>query len=161
MQPLPISSNRDVSLPSGAPPWMAFLAGSKGQNITIRSVYDILPSPANLCIWNKTESALCSLGNGQGTFRHILSRCPTALLKERYRWRHDHIFKVIADIVCTAICTNKLNPENRVIQFIKAGTKPKMTVKTKPNILSPSTDRELSVGVITRLIFPENVVKIS
>ena len=33
-QPLPISSDRDVSLPSGAPPWMAFLAGSKGQNIT-------------------------------------------------------------------------------------------------------------------------------
>ena len=35
-QPLPISSDRDVSLPSGAPPWMAFLAGSKGQNITRR-----------------------------------------------------------------------------------------------------------------------------
>ena len=55
----------------------------------------------------------------------------------------------------------KLNPENRVTQFIKAGTKPKKTVKTKPNILSPSTDWELRVDVTTRLIFPEHIVKTS
>ena len=54
----------------------------------------------------------------------------------------------IADIVCTAICMNKLNPENRVIQFFKVGTKPKNTVKTKPNILSPSTDWEVRVDII-------------
>ena len=36
-QPLPISSDWGVSLPSGAPPWMAFLAGSKSQNITLSS----------------------------------------------------------------------------------------------------------------------------
>ena len=33
----------------------------------IRSVYDILPSPVNLCIGNKMESVLCSLCNGQET----------------------------------------------------------------------------------------------
>ena len=56
---------------------------------------------------------------------------------------------------------NKLIPENRVIEFIKVGTKPKKTVKTKPNILSPSTDRELRVDIITGLIFPELIVKTS
>ena len=127
----------------------------------IRSVYDNLPSPANLCKWNKTKSALCPLCNGQETLRHILCSCPTALAEGRYRWRHDQILKVIADIVCSAICTNKLNPEKRVIQFIKTGTKHKKTVKTKPNILSFSTDWELRVDVITRLIFAEHIVKTS
>ena len=121
----------------------------------------ILPSPAKLCITNKMESTLCPLCNGQGTFTHILSSCPTALTEGRYRWWYDQILKVTADIVCTAICTNKLNPENRVIQFIKADMKPKKTVKTKPNIQSPSTDWELRIGVITRLIFPEHRVKTS
>ena len=127
----------------------------------IRTVYDILPSPANLCIWNKTDSVLCPLCKGQETLRYILSRCPTPLAEGCYRWRHDQIIKVIADIVCTAICSNKSNPENRMIKFIKASTKPKKTVKIKLNILSPSTDWELRVDVITRLIFPENKVKTS
>ena len=64
-------------------------------------------------------------------------------------------------IVCTAICTNTLNQENRVTQFIKAGTKPKKTIKTKPNTLSPSTDWGLKVDVIRRLIFPGHRVKSS
>ena len=55
----------------------------------------------------------------------------------------DQVLKVI--IVSTDICTNKLNPDNRVIQFIKASTKPKKTEKTKPNIMSPSTDWELTL----------------
>ena len=56
---------------------------------------------------------------------------------------------------------NKLNPDNRMIEFIKADMKPKKTVKTKPIIPSPSTDWELRVDVITRLIFPEHIVKTS
>ena len=141
--------------------WCEIWSDYANVRFLIRSVYEILPSPANLCIWNKTESALCPLCNGKGTFRHILSSCLTALAEGRYRWRHNQILKVIADIDCTASCTNKLIPENRMIQFIKAGRKPKKTVKTKPNILSPSTDWELRIDVITRLIFPEHVGKTS
>ena len=37
-------ANGNVSLPSGAPPWMAFLAGSKGQNITVDEFSKIVPS---------------------------------------------------------------------------------------------------------------------
>ena len=54
-------------------------------------------------------------------------------------------------------CTNKsvrINWIQRiecVIQFIKAGRKPKKTVKTKLIIMSPSTDEELRVDVITRI----------
>ena len=54
---------------------------------------------------------------------------------------------------------NKMNSENRVVQFVKAGTKQKKIVKTEQNILSPSTDWELRVDIITRLIFPEHIVK--
>ena len=74
-------------------------------------------------------------------FKIYSEQLPNSTCRRTLRSDHTTICKVIADIVCTAICTNKLNPEKRAIQFMKAGTKPKKTVKTKPNILSPSIDR--------------------
>lgn len=125
----------------------------------IRSVYDILQSPANLSIWNKTESALCPLCKRVGSLKHILSSCPTALAEGRYRWRHDQILRVIADIVHNAIQTNKKIPVKSAIRFIKAGTKPSKTKKPRPNILSPASDWELRVDLRARLIFPDHIVK--
>ena len=77
--------------------WCEILNDYANVRFLIRSVYDILPSRANLCIWNKTESALCPLCSGQETLRHILSSCPKALAKERYRW-HDQILSAQASV---------------------------------------------------------------
>ena len=41
----------------------------------VRSVYDVLPSPANLHRWGLTEQPQCQLCGGIGTLEHILSSC--------------------------------------------------------------------------------------
>ena len=49
----------------------------------IKSVYDLLPTPANKNRWfNANES--CQLCGGVGTLNHILSACEVALSQGRY-----------------------------------------------------------------------------
>ncbi|XP_052224708.1 uncharacterized protein LOC127840340 [Dreissena polymorpha] len=63
----------------------------------LRSVYDLLPSPANLCRWGLTAEPKCSLCDRVGTLEHVLSSCSTALTQGRYRWRHDLVLRELAD----------------------------------------------------------------
>ncbi|XP_052268193.1 uncharacterized protein LOC127869579 [Dreissena polymorpha] len=49
----------------------------------LRSVYDLLPSPANLCRWGLTTDPKCSLCDRIGTLEHVLSSCSTALTQGR------------------------------------------------------------------------------
>ena len=67
----------------------------------LRSVYDVLPSPANLHRWGLAEQPQCQLCGGIGTLEHILSSCKTSLTQGRYRWRHDTILKDMAEIIET------------------------------------------------------------
>ena len=60
------------------PLWFSFL---------LRSVYDLLPSPANLCRWGLTTDTKCSLFDKPGSFEHVLLSCSTALTQGRYQWR--------------------------------------------------------------------------
>merc|ERR1712002_870484 len=62
----------------------------------IKSVYDLLPTPANKCVWFRSEEYKCQLCGGSGTLNHILSACPVALKQGRYRYRHDEVLKEIA-----------------------------------------------------------------
>ena len=55
----------------------------------IRSVYDLLPSNANLIRWGKKEDPTCPLCNGGQTTEHVLSSCKVALSHGRYTWRHN------------------------------------------------------------------------
>ncbi len=57
----------------------------------IQGVYDVLPSPSNLCIWGKIETPACPLCSKIGTLEHILSSCSKVLGEDRYRWRHDQV----------------------------------------------------------------------
>lgn len=59
----------------------------------LRSVNDTLPTPT------MREDPLCRLCGGRGTLAHILVRCKTALSQGRYRWCHDKVFRVLADIL--------------------------------------------------------------
>ena len=63
----------------------------------IRSVYDLLPTPANLCRWGLTDDPKCSLCDRPGTLEHVLSTCSTSLTQGRYRWRHDTVLRELAD----------------------------------------------------------------
>ena len=65
----------------------------------LRSVYDLLPSNANLVRWGKSEDPSCPLYNGRQTVEHVLSSCNAALTQGRYTWRHNQVLKVLADAV--------------------------------------------------------------
>merc|ERR1712074_40075 len=62
----------------------------------LRSVYDTLPSPANLYLWKLKEDPNCVLCGRKGTLEHILSSCIVSLSQGRYRWRHDTVLRQLA-----------------------------------------------------------------
>ena len=62
----------------------------------IRSVYDLLPSNANLVRWGKKEDPTCPLCNGRETTEHVLSSCKAALSQRRYTWRHNRPLQELA-----------------------------------------------------------------
>ncbi|KAK3802302.1 hypothetical protein RRG08_066140 [Elysia crispata] len=68
----------------------------------IRSVYDLLPSNANLVRWGKKEDPTCPLCQGRQTTEHVLSSCKIALSQGRYTWRHNRVLQELAAIISTA-----------------------------------------------------------
>eukprot|EP00745_Piridium_sociabile_P013033 TRINITY_DN19587_c0_g2_i5.p1 TRINITY_DN19587_c0_g2~~TRINITY_DN19587_c0_g2_i5.p1 ORF type:complete len:145 (-),score=28.54 TRINITY_DN19587_c0_g2_i5:650-1084(-) len=68
----------------------------------LRSVYDLLPSNANLVKWGKSDDPACPLCQGKQTVEHVLSSCKVALAQGRYTWRHNQVLKEIALAICTA-----------------------------------------------------------
>ena len=90
----------------------------------VQSVYDVLPSPANLFTWGKSRIPLYPLCAGKGTLRHIMSSCPRALGDGRYCWRHDQVLRTLADTLDAAICMNNYKLEARLVYFIKASECP-------------------------------------
>ncbi len=69
----------------------------------IQGVYDVLPSPSNLCTCGKLETPACPLCYKVGTLEHILSSCSKALGEGGYRWRHDQVLKSTAEAISKGI----------------------------------------------------------
>ena len=67
----------------------------------LKSVYDLLPTPANLASWSDEKSDLCPSCKGYGSLQHILSSCPDALGK--YQWRHDQVLIVMSTAAKEAV----------------------------------------------------------
>ena len=105
--------------------WLKFL---------VQSVYDVLPSPANLFTWRKGRIPSCPLCAGKGTLRHIMSACSRALGDGRYRWRHDQVLRTVADTVDAAIRANNYKPEARPVYFVQAGECPPPTRRVKSTV---------------------------
>ena len=63
---------------------------------TIRSTYDLLPTPTNLMRWGKIDDPKCGLCSEPGHLEHILSSCKTALTQRRFTWRHDMVLRKLA-----------------------------------------------------------------
>ena len=51
--------------------------------LLLRYVYDVLPSPVNICQWNLTYNPNCRLCEKRGTLDHILSSCRMTLSQRR------------------------------------------------------------------------------
>ncbi|GFR95395.1 polyprotein [Elysia marginata] len=67
-----------------------------------RSVYDLLPSDANLIRWGKKDDNTCQLCHGRQTTEHILSSCKVALSQGQYTWRHNKVLQELALVISTA-----------------------------------------------------------
>ena len=124
----------------------------------IQAVYDTLPSPANLNIWGIKENTSCPLCEGRGTLQHILSNCPKALGEGRYRWRHDQVLGVIAEILKTAIRTSVFDTNKKEVKFIKAGDKaPPQKKKNRTGKLSAAPDWQMLADLGKQLKFPIHI----
>ena len=85
----------------------------------IRSVYDLLPSNANLVRWGKKEDPTCPLCHGRQTKEHVLSSCKIALSQGRYTWRHNRVLQELAAIIRETTLPNI----NALIFTIEGGAK--------------------------------------
>ena len=70
--------------------WKSALTGlsESAYSFAVRSISDALPTNANLALWGKVVSPVCSLcGSGKETLLHVLNGCQRAL--PRFHWRHN------------------------------------------------------------------------
>ncbi len=129
----------------------------------VQAVYDILPSPSNLSVWNKTESPSCPQCPGRGTLEHILSCCPVALGQGRYTWRHNQVLKPIVEAISAGISSSSrgLHPTTQKIAFVKAGGKRRRTAgaRNPPGLLATANDWQLSADLVKQLKFPQHIVR--
>ena len=68
----------------------------------IRSVYDLMPSHADLVWWGKKEDPTCPLFQGRHTTEHALSSYKIAFLQGRYTRRHNRVLQELSAIISTA-----------------------------------------------------------
>ena len=126
----------------------------------IKSVYDVLPTPANKNRWFKTEER-CLLCGKEATLAHILSGCSVALSQGRYKWRHDKVLKEVASAVQAKITENSSKTENRKsrIQFVKEGQKVEKPHKEEENYsyLTAAKDWKITVDLDKSLKIPADI----
>ena len=125
----------------------------------LRSVYDLLPSPANLHRQGLQEHPVCQLCDKTGTIEHILSACTTALTHGRYRRRHDSVLLELADKLEWEITEKMTRHKPRMIQFVKEGMKEHKQKQHPTSILDESDEWEMSVDLKKKLILPNIVHK--
>ncbi|KAK0152038.1 hypothetical protein N1851_006609 [Merluccius polli] len=129
----------------------------------VQSIYDVLPSPANLHTWGLEDTPECKLCQKRGTLEHILSSCSKALGEGRYRWRHDQVLKALADSICMAIQHSKTQAApKQSITFIRAGQKEQHhRPSSTGGLLTTARDWQLQVDLVRQLKFPGNITATS
>ena len=119
----------------------------------LRSVYDLLPSNANLVKWGKSEDPSCPLCKERQTVEHVLSSCKTALSQGRYTWRHNQVLRELAEAVEFNMVMDKKCSSKPPVLFKKAGGKgtwPEKSVQSKycnKGLLSDADDWECAADL--------------
>ena len=127
----------------------------------VKSVYDLLPTPANKNTWFDTDEK-CELCGGNGTLNHILSGCEVALAQGRYKWRHDQVLREVAHCVEEKRRSNNSRPKTnrRKIEFVKEGeVKKPVQIQEPESYLDTADDWRLEVDLEGRLRVPAYVTK--
>ncbi len=125
----------------------------------LRAVYDTLPTPVNLKRWGMRDDPTCKLCGQKWMMAHILSGCKTALAQGRYRWRHDKVLTMLADILEQERTRKRQRKSKPLpgITFLKEGTKPSGPNKSRVSLLQSAQAWELRVDLKRRLQFPDVV----
>ena len=129
----------------------------------LRSVYDLLPSNANLVKWGKSDDPACPLCQKKQTVEHVLSSCKVALAQGRYTWRHNQVLNVITDVVSEK--TMIPNAPIAMTTFYKAGGKQvwpeiAMTTSTLPKgLLDGAVDWECTADLPEWRNYPDVISK--
>ena len=134
----------------------------------IKSVYDLLPTPANKCVWFRTEEFKCQLCGGSGTLNHILSACPVALQQGRFRYRHDEVLKEISKHIDEKRKQMNSSPwkkkKKKKIEFLKTGERGKQSnpASTPPeSYFDTARDWSMRVDVGRKLVIPVHIMETS
>lgn len=127
----------------------------------VLTVYDVLPSPANLHVWGKSDSPACLLCPGRSSLKHVLSGRPKALGEIRYLWRRDQVLKTVAEAISSAVANNKQVCGQRNLTFVRAGEKPQSRAGSAGGLLTLASDWELRVDLGRQLKFPDHFMATS
>ena len=126
----------------------------------VKSVYDLLPTPANKNVWFKTEEYKCMLCGEHGSLNHLLSGCKIALQQGRYTWRHNKVLKEIAYWVEEKRREQTKTPSKKRrqwINFVKAGEKRKTTSQEPASYFNTADDWKLQVDLNQRVRIPVEI----
>ena len=126
----------------------------------IRSVYDQLPTAANLQRWGKQESNKCGLCSKIETLDHVLSGCKVALASGIYTWRHNQVLEILAEKVEAARlkANSAKEPEKETLIFVTEGQTKSYYAGTSTainNILQAANDWEMTTDLRGRGPYPD------
>ena len=131
----------------------------------MKSVYDLLPTPANKNRWFKTDEFNCMLcGKAGTTLNHILTGCKVALAQGRYTWRHNKVLEEIAHWIEKKRKTMNQMPIRRRswIKFVKGGKKAETPGEGRQSndcYLSSARDWKMQVDLgAHHLVVPAHIV---
>lgn len=120
-----------------------------------------LPTPDNLRRWSRRHAGSCELCQTKNiNLQHILNCCSFALHKNRYKWRHDGILSIFAQLFQQNL-NSLYNPKpKKGISFVRQGERAPATSK-KPEstgILSQSNDWKMTVDLNNQYEFPFHII---
>ena len=125
------------------------------------SVYDVLPSPANLVQWGVKEDASCLLCGSRGSLQHILSSCTVALAMGRYTWRHNQVLRVLADAIEHARKSSRTAPQRKTLPFVRAGEKIEKKESSGGGWLAEAGDWKMVADIGGKAVFPKEITETS
>ena len=129
----------------------------------MKSVYDLLPTPANKNRWFKTDEFNCKLCGESGSLNHILTGCKIALSQGRYTWRHNKVLEELSGWIDKKRITNNQLPLRKKswIKFVKGGSRVMTDKLRQPTecYLSTARDWKLKTDLGSRLTVPERIMR--
>ena len=126
-------------------------------SFSVGSVFDTLPSPANLKRCKISPESDCFLCNKRiCTTAHILSGCSVSLVQGRYTFRHDSVLTELCKNLKSLIESLRLTQptKHQEMQFVKEGTIPRKKRKVNCGVLSSAIDWKICCDLNGDYRFP-------